>query len=113
MTNEDKPLACFSNDTDTVSAFSIDDAAVILKEMYGENTSAIDQIQVVPGDKVFAVWIDDPDVDFLVCKCVSLPRVSPRKTPNGHHPDCEVGHPRKMASEWAREGRGLVCSTEY
>ena len=113
MIFENIHLACYTNGTDTVSALNEYDATVVLKEIYGEDTSVIDQISAVPPDKMISVWIDGPGDDASACKCAGIERVSPRKTPNGHHPDCEVGHPRKTASEWAREGRGLVCSTEY
>lgn len=86
MTDE-RQLHCFTNGTDTVSAYSVEDALPLIVYEYDARTYVSDgEIDQVPDDEVIAVHSDDPS---------DLPVVS------------------KTAREWASQGRGLVCSTEW
>ena len=106
-------MRCFKIGPDTVAAEDEADARAALAETY-DDVNAGEACVPVPDDEVIAVWVDDAPPPSAAC-CAAWPRADARgvEAPRDHHPNCPVGRPRKTAAEWAREGRGLVCSTEY
>lgn len=113
MTDE-RQLHCYANGTDTVSAYSVEDALSWLfsEGGYDRDDDDIDDPVQVPDDKVLTIAQEDVP-PFSECECATWARMSVRGSINGHHPSCEIANPRKTAREWASQGRGLVCSTEW
>lgn len=83
--NDPKELHCWTDGTTTVSAYSAEDAVAVLYTECGEEDPAA-PFALVPDDKVIRVRSDEPDGPEMV---------------------------EKTAREWANEGRGPVCSTEW
>jgi len=109
----ERQLHCYTNGTDTVSAYSIEDAREWYVAEYDTAPEDIGDLTQVPDDKVLTIAQEDVP-PFSECECATWARMEMhRQTMNGHHCDCPVGHPSKTAREWASEGRGFVCSTEW
>lgn len=95
-----------------------------------------------PDDEGLSIWGDDPDWEHADCDCKAklaehaaeserqramldkLPdparaelamaiRKHPPLYPNGHIVGCRCGAKKKTCGEWAKGGRGFLCSTEY
>lgn len=111
MTDE-RQLHCFTNGTDTVSAYSVEDAHAWFVTEYDTAPEDMGELVPVPDDKVLTIAQEDVPL-FSECECATWVWVNICKTIHGHHPDCRIASPRKTAREWAAEGRGLVCSTEW
>lgn len=112
MIADSNALHCFSNGTDTVSARDAADAVEVLRGIYGDDSDALSGLVEVPAGKVIAVWEESPEIDAMKCECLGWAGEILRRG-NGHHVNCEIGHPSKTAAEWAKQGRGLVGSTEW
>lgn len=112
MTDE-RQLHCYTNGTDTVSAYSVEDAREWYVTDYDTAPDDIGDLVQVPDDKVLTIAQEDAPL-FSECECATWARMEMhRLSINGHHPSCEIANPRKTAREWASQGRGLVCSTEW
>lgn len=110
---DERQLHCCTNGTDTVSAYSVEDARNWFVTEYGTAPDDIDELVQVPDDKVLTIAQEDAP-PFSECECATWARMEMhRLSINGHHADCRIGSPRKTAREWASQGRGLVCSTEW
>lgn len=107
-------LHCFSNGVDCVSARDYDDAVAVLREVYGEDTSTTENLAPVPDAQEFVVALDvpPPGPDAACDGCRIAGTGAGQSSRNMHLIGCAVGAPRKRASEWAAEGRGLIFSTE-
>lgn len=113
MTDE-RQLHCYTNGTDTVSAYSVEDALgwLFSEGGYDRHDDDIDDPVQVPDDEVLTIAQEDV-LPFSECECATWTHMKMhRLSINGHHPDCRIANPSKTAREWASEGRGLVCSTE-
>jgi hypothetical protein len=108
------PLRCFTNGTDRVSARDFDDAEVVLREVYGDDTAATDGLRQVPDAEEFVVCLDvPPPTPAEPCDACKVVRpLAGQSTRNSHLIGCAVGAPLRPAAEWASEGRGLISSTE-
>ena len=112
-------LHAFTNGTDTVIAASADDAWAVWEEHTGEKRADYEKPgeiawRAVDGLKMMGVWTDDVSEPTAAC-CLNWARklLPAKRTPNDHAPGCRVGCPTKTAAEWAAEGRGFLCSTDW
>ena len=114
MTNE-RQLHCYTNATDTASAYSVDDARDWYVTEHDTAPEDIGDLTQVPDDKVLRVRNDDAPPPSIDC-CATAAMVDANDRPSvggGHHRLCGVACQSKTAREWANEGRGIVCSTEW
>lgn len=135
-------LHVFKSECDWVVAESPDDAWAAWREFTGESREDYEdeiEFEAEPDDNLLTIWNDDTDFNHCECRAKieahkatvdkqvkaieAQPAVaravlwgvekSPPAHPNGHLVGCDVGQERKTCGQWAAEGRGFLCSTEY
>lgn len=109
-----RPLRCYTNGTNTVSAYDEADALVVAVEAMGGEPESEPPFRRVPDDALLAVAIDGaPEASTCACASWTLHDLADESSWNKHRRRCDVGYPEKTAAEWVAEvGRGLIASTE-
>lgn len=104
----ERDLHLYTNDTDTVIAYSIDDAIVLWEESIGEDYADYeesDPFHQVPDDALFPVWFEDDPGDVSTMEGAT---VKPGKWLIFNFKLTAT------AEAWAKlRGRCYLCSTEY
>ena len=109
-------LHVFRIGPDWVVAVNEDDAVTLIMEQYGIEDDEVDAPIRLDDDAPLSISHDDAGPQHECphgCATWAVMDLNHAVDSTGHHPTCPATHETKTNAEWAAQGRGFLCSTEW